>query len=129
MLNLPNLSPVPQPIVRLVSDTTNPILSGSSPTLTCAVELDPAVDVPVAVSTEWTGPDGSTLASAFPPTMRSFTHYTSKAKLNYVESADSGAYTCTVSIDGKTVPTVERKVVVGMWNDVKCIQKHPFVYI
>ena len=54
---------VPQPVVRLVSDTPNPICSGSSPILTCAVELSPAVDVPVTVSTVWTGPDGSMLMS------------------------------------------------------------------
>ena len=100
--------------MRLVSDTPNPSLSGASPILTCAVELDPAVDVPVAVAMEWRGPDRSVLTSAFPPVMRSLTHYTSKAKLNYVESADSDSYACSVSIDGKTRASVERKVVVGM---------------
>ena len=73
------LNIVPQPIVRLVSDTPNPIRSGSSPILTCAVELSPAVDVPVTVSTVWTGPDGSILMSAAPSSvMKSFTHYTSE---------------------------------------------------
>jgi hypothetical protein len=104
---------VPEPILRLVSDTPNPILSGSSPTLTCAVELSPAVDVPVAISTAWIGPDEATLTSAAPPVMKSFTHYTSKAKLNYVESADSGNYTCTVSISGNIRASVSKTVVVG----------------
>ena len=101
-------------MVRLVCDTPNPILSGSSPTLTCAVELSPAVDVPVTVNTEWTGPDGSTLTSGAPPVMRSFTHYTSDLKLNYIESADSGNYNCTVSIGGKVRTSVQRKIVIGM---------------
>ena len=100
-------------MVRLVSDTPNPILSGSSPTLTCAVEFSPAVDIPVAISTAWTGPGESTLTSGAPPVMRSFTHYTSKAKLNYVESADSGNYTCTVSIGGKIRASVSKIVVMG----------------
>ena len=104
---------VPQPIVKLVSNTPNPILSGSSPTLTCAVELSPAVDVPVDISTVWTGPDGSTLMFAAPPVMKSFTHYTSKAKLNYVESADSGNYTCAVGIGEKIRASVGKIVVVG----------------
>ena len=104
---------VPQPIVRLVSDTPNPILSGSSPTLICAVELSPAVNVPLAISTVWTGPDGSTLSSGTPPVMKSLTHYISKAKLNYIESADSGNYTCTVSIGGKIRASVSKVVVVG----------------
>ena len=104
---------VPEPIMRLVSDTPNPILSGSTPTLTCAVELSPAVDVPVTVNAQWTGPDGSILTSGAPPVMRSFTHYTSKVKLNYVESADSGNYTCTVSIGGKIRASVSKVVVMG----------------
>ena len=71
------------------------------------------MDVPVAISTAWTGPDGSTLISGAPPVMKSFTHYTSKAKLNYVESADAGNYTCTVSIGGKIRASVSKIVVIG----------------
>ena len=100
--------------MRLVSDTPNPILSGSSPTLTCTVEFTPAVDVPVSVSTVWTGPDGSTLMSAAPPVMKSLTHYTSDLKLNYVESTDSGNYNCTVSIGGKNRTSVEKKITIGI---------------
>ena len=99
--------------MRLVSDSPNPILSGSSPTLTCAVELSPAVDVPVTVNTEWTGPDGSILTSAASPIMNSFTHYTSDAKLNYIESADSGDYNCTVSIGGKIRTSIKKKITIG----------------
>ena len=99
--------------MRLVSDSPNPILSGSSPVLTCAVEFSPVVDVPVAISTVWTGPDGSMLTSAASPVMKSFTHYTSKAKLNYIESVDSGNYTCTVSIEGKPRASIGRKIVIG----------------
>ena len=106
---------VPAPTsVSLSSSIPNPIPPfGSDVTLTCAVELSPAVDVPVTVNTEWTGPDGSNLTSGAPPVMRSFTHYTSKAKLNYVESADSGNYTCTVSIGGKIRVSVSKIVVMG----------------
>ena len=104
---------VPQPIMRLVSDTPNPIHSGSSPILTCSVAFSPAVDVPVAVNTVWIGPDGSTLMSAGPPVMKSFTHYTSEGKLNYIESADSGNYNCTVSIEGKRRISMEKRIVIG----------------
>ena len=58
------------------SNTPNPILSGSSPTLTCIIELHPAVDIPVHITTAWTRPDGSKLTSAASPVMKSFTHYT-----------------------------------------------------
>ena len=97
----------------LVSITRNPILSGSSPTLTCTVELDPTVDVSVDITTVWSGPDGSTLMSDASPVMKSFTHYTSKLTLNYVELSDSGNYTCTVSIRGKIRASVSKEVVIS----------------
>ena len=113
-------------MVRLVSDTPNPIRSGSSPILTCVVELSPAVDVPVTVSTVWTGPDGSILMSAAPPVMKSFTHYTSEAKLNYVESTDSGNYNCTVSIEGKIRISMEKKIVIGSLDHIIVIKNNNY---
>ena len=99
--------------MRLVSSSPNPILSGSSPTLTCTIELHPEVDVSVDITTVWTGPDGSTLMSAASPVMKSFTHYTSKMTLNYVEVADSGSYICTVSIKDKVRASFSKEIVVG----------------
>lgn len=61
----------------------------------------------------WTGPDSSTVVSATPPVMKSLTHYTSKLKLNYVESADAGSYTCTVSIGDKIREAAETIVIIG----------------
>ena len=50
-------------IVSIISDIPNPILSGSSPTLTCAVEFTPVLNglLPIPVYTVWTGPDGTTV--------------------------------------------------------------------
>jgi hypothetical protein len=67
----------------------------------------------VAVNTLWTGPDGSTLLSAASPVMMSFTHYTSDLKLNYVKSADSGNYNCTVSIGGNIRTSVQKEITIG----------------
>ena len=100
--------------MRLVSDTPNPIRSGSSPVLTCAMEFSPVdVNALLNISTVWTGPDESTLMSTASPVMKSFTYYTSKAKLNNVESADSGNYTCTVNVRGRPRASVRRKIVIG----------------
>ena len=99
--------------MRLVSNTPNPIMSGSSPTLTCTVELSPAVDVPVTVNIVWTRPDGSTITSATNPTMKSLTLYTSSNTLNSVESSDSGNYTCTVSIGGRGGVSARTNIIIG----------------
>ena len=107
---------VPQPVVvELISDKPNPILSGTLLTLTCAVELSPAVDVPVAISTVWTGPDGSTLRSTYPPKRLSTTHYTSMAVLSDIKLADSGEYTCTADIGNEITISAKESVVVGRY--------------
>ena len=97
---------VPEHTVSLHSNSPKltPILSESSFTLTCTVELNPAVHVPVTVNTVWTGPDGAVITSATRPERKSFTLYASVNTLHSVDSADSGNYTCTVSVeDGDTV--------------------------
>ena len=104
---------VPQPIVHLVSDTPNPILSGTSPSLTCSVELSQSVDIPLTISTVWTGPDDTILSSATPPVTGSLTHYTNTVMLSFVESADSGEYTCTVNIGSEVSISARRSITVG----------------
>ena len=90
---------VPESTVSVHSDSPNPILSGSSLTLTCTVELKSKVTVPLAVSTELTGPDGTVFAPSTRPEMISFTLYSSSYTLDSVESAESGEYTCMVKIE------------------------------
>ena len=89
---------VPQPIVRLVSDTPNPILSGSSPTLTCAVELSPAVNVPVTVNTALTTPAGFMSTSTAQPVMGSSNNYTSTFLISSFGRSNSGVYFCAATI-------------------------------
>ena len=72
---------VPQPIVSLISDTPNPILSGSFPTLTCTVEFDPEVDVPVIIKTVWTGPDKTSSTNTV---MNSLTLYTPSLEMEWL---------------------------------------------
>lgn len=86
-------------------------------TLTCCVELDPSVDVPLNITTVWSDPDGSILTSAAPSVMRRDTHYTSKLRLSYVHSEDSGTYTCDVFVDGRYAASAERVVTIGKYSD------------
>ena len=83
--------------MSLTSNSSNPILSGSDVTLTCTVELSPAVDVPVTVNTEWTGPSTESL-NPFTTIQESLTLYRSTLVLKSVESANSGQYTCSSEV-------------------------------
>ena len=101
--------------MELISDKTNPVLSGTSLTLICAVELSPAVDVPVTISAVWTGVEGSTLMHTNPPIRLSFTHYISTAALKDIGLADSGEYTCTVDIGNEITVLANYSVIVGRY--------------
>ena len=83
--------------MSLTSNLPNPILSGADVTLTCNVELSPAVDVPVTVNTEWTGPSTESL-NPYPTIQESLTLYRSTLVLKSVESANSGQYICSAKV-------------------------------
>ena len=68
---------------------------GSDVLLTCAVELNPLVDVPVTVNTVWTGPAGFMTTNT---AMGSSTTYTSTAMVSSFEREKSGDYTCAATI-------------------------------
>ena len=77
---------------------------GFDVTLTCAVELSPAVDVPVTVNTVLTRPTGFTIPSTTQPVMGSSTNYTTISVINSFGRSDSGTYFCgaTVSLPSNT---------------------------
>ena len=79
--------------MTVTSDPVSPIQPvGSDVTLTCSVELSPAVDVPVAVNTVWTGPDVFMPAQA---AIGSTTTFTSTATVSSFGRNQSGVYNCT----------------------------------
>ena len=84
----------------LSSSIPNPIppFSGPDVTLTCAVELSPAVDVPVTVNTALTRPTGFTIPSTTQPVMGSSTNYTTTSVINSFGRSDSGTYFCAATI-------------------------------
>ena len=59
------------------------------------------MNVPLAVSTELTGPDGTVIAPSTRPEMISLTLYSSSYTLDSAELADSGEYMCTVKIENE----------------------------
>ena len=114
-------SAVPAPTVTLSSSIPNPIppFSGSDVTLTCAVELSPAVDVPVTVNTVLNRPEGFMPASTAQPVMGSSTNYTSTFLISSFGRSNSGLYTCraTVSLissSGSSTATHSVRITTGI---------------
>ena len=89
--------------MNISSDPVSPILPfGSAVTLTCTVELSPAVDVPVTVNTVWTGPDGFMTTNTAQPVIGSNTTYTSVVIVSSFGINQSGNYTCTATVSSTT---------------------------
>ena len=85
----------------MVTAPVGTIFAGSSPSLTCTVDLDPAVDVPVTVNTVWTGPalTAFTPTNPVPAAMESLMRYTSTA---VVDAARNGSYTCQATVSSSS---------------------------
>ena len=85
----------------LSSNIPNPIPPfGSSVTLTChaAVELSPAVDVPVTVNTVLTSSEGLATTSTAQPVMESLTSYATTYMISSFRRSDSGLYSCSATV-------------------------------
>lgn len=91
-------STVPAPeSIATVSNKPNPIRPiGSTVTLSCIVELSPAVDVPVNVNIQLRDPAGRTLTTTLP--LVSGSSYTATAMISSFGRSQSGIYTCTVNV-------------------------------
>ena len=91
---------VPAPTsVSLSSSIPNPIPPfGSDVTLTCAVELSPAVDVPVTINTVLTTDEGFARVSTAQPVMGSSTNYTSTFLISSFGRSNSGLYVCSATV-------------------------------
>ena len=82
-------------VVTISSDPISPIRPvGSDVTLTCTVELSPAVDVPVTLNTVWTGPEVVTLSTTTPVEE----DLISTATVNSFGRDQSGNYTCRATV-------------------------------
>ena len=90
------------------------VIAGSSITLTCTVELSPAVDIPVTVTTEWSGPSDVVLmpANPVPTVMGNTTTYTSTVS---VDAARNGRYICQATITSGGTTTGSADITVGTY--------------
>jgi hypothetical protein len=90
------------------------IIAGSPANLTCTVELNPAVDVSVNITTEWSGPDRTMfLPNRIVPTdMVNLTTYSSTIT---VDAARNGSYSCLAAIDSGGRMSGSTDITVGMY--------------
>ena len=90
---------VPTPeVMSVISDPESPIRPiGANVTLSCAIELSPAVDVPLTVNIQLTDPAGSMLNTTA-PSVTGHT-YTSTALVSSFGRDQSGQYTCRASFN------------------------------
>ena len=89
---------VPAPTSVMVTAPVDAIIAGSSPNLTCTVELSPAVDVPVTVNTVWTGPALTTVT----PTSLMMENLTRYITMAMIDAARNGSYTCQATISSSS---------------------------
>ena len=93
--------------VNLTSNKYNPIRPvGTNVSLTCIVHLDPAVNVPVTVNSEWTRPDGLHFSPSY-SIMENLTRYISILSISSFGRDQSGNYTCRVDIDISFLPFLD----------------------
>ena len=94
-----SFSLVPAPLsVVVISNIPNSIRPiGANVSLTCTVELSPAVDVQVTVSTEWRGPAGFYDTNMAQPDTDN-TSYSSMVIISSFENINSGDYTCIAEV-------------------------------
>ena len=69
---------------------------GSTVTLTCMADLDPAIDVSVTVNIQLSDPAGRTLTTTTPSVSGST--YTTTATISSFGRDQSGEYTCTATV-------------------------------
>jgi hypothetical protein len=89
------------------------VIAGASVTLTCAVELSPAVDVPVTVNTEWTGPAYVIFmpVNPVPAVMVNISTYVSSIS---VGAPETGSYSCQANITSDRTTSGSTNITVGM---------------
>ena len=105
------------PVVPIVESTIN---------LACTVELSPFVDVPVTVTTEWTGPEGFMTSNIAQQNIGPGTptiNYTSTAMVSSSTSGreQMGNYTCKATIRAMSSSLIDSvgyssssRVIIGM---------------
>ena len=87
---------VPRPRAVITSTSALPAHLGDNVNLTCDIQLDPSVDIPVTVVITWFGPGGSLQDDV--DTMISPMEYQSTLMLTSLKAEQAGNYTCSTKV-------------------------------
>ena len=94
---------VPQPTVNVTSNRTGVLYAGTPLTLTCSIQLNPAVDTTVMVTRTWSGPGSQVISNSSHVTVsdilkKSAFIYTTTIEFDPLSATDSGDYECEATV-------------------------------
>ena len=97
------LHTVPQPTVSITPNHTGILYAGTPLTLTCSIQLNPAVDTTVMVTRMWRGPGSQVVSNSWRVTVsnllkRSTLLYETTIEFVPLSTIDSGDYECEATV-------------------------------
>ena len=103
MINFCPFFTVPQPTVSITLNRTSVLYAGTPLTLTCFIQLNPAMDTTVMVTRMWRGPGPQTVSNSSRVTVsnllkRSALLYKTTIEFDPLSTTDSGNYECEATV-------------------------------
>ena len=94
---------VPLPTISITPNRTGVLYAGTPLTLTCSIQLNPAVDTTVMVTRMWRGPASQVVSNSSHVTMsnifnRSTFLYETTIEFGPLNTTDSGDYECEATV-------------------------------
>ena len=99
-----NLFPtVPQPTIFITPNHTGVLYAGTPITLTCSIQLNPAVDTTVMVTRMWRGPGSQVVSNSSHITVSNLLKrlafvYETTIEFDPLSTTDSGNYVCEATV-------------------------------
>ena len=97
------LHTVPQPTVNITANRSGVLYAGTPLTLTCSIQLNPAVNTTVMVTRTWSGPGSQAVSNSGHVTVsnvfkRSDNLYETTIEFGPLNTTDSGNYECEATV-------------------------------
>ena len=97
------LHTVPQPTVNITANRTGDLYAGTPLTLTCSIQLNPAVNTTVMVTRTWSGPGSQAVSNSGHVTVSnvfkgSDNLYETTIEFGPLTTTDSGNYECEATV-------------------------------